>query len=302
MNEKASITSLMSAYGRAFHAKTSEAPVFNDTAAERLFYDGEYEKMSGYILSGMDFFAPEKKGTFENESEALLYLVNTQIAPTPLARAVFCEESLKTAVLTGTEQYVILGAGMDTFALRERWFTEKYKVFEADHPLTQADKISRIRNGGFDMPENLIFVPIDFGKDSLKEKLLRSGFDRRKKTFFSWLGVSYYLSAEEIGKMLDDIAYLSSDGSTLVFDCADEGLFTSGKRRVKNMISLAAAGGEPMKTCFSYVDLESLLEKYGFLIYELLTDDEINRRYFANRTDGLCAFEDIMFITAVIKK
>ena len=93
---------------------------------------------------------------------------------------------------------------------------------------------------------------------------------------------------------------MASDGSTLLFDYADENLFTSEIKRVRNMISMAAAGGEPMKSCFSYSDLERLLEKYNFLIYELLYTEDIERKYFYNKKDP--AFEHICYTQAVRKK
>ena len=113
-------------------------------------------------------------------------LVNVHIAPSPLCRAAYTEKSLKTAVLTGTKQYVILGAGMDTFAFREPEFLAKYRVFEVDHPLTQADKLERITHAGWTIPDNLTFVPMDFTKDSLAERLIAAGFDPSAKSFFSW--------------------------------------------------------------------------------------------------------------------
>lgn len=301
MNNKASITALMSSFGRAFHAENEKNPIFADTKAKELMTDEEYQSIGSYILGGIDFFAPEKKGTFASDKEALSYLVNTQIAPTPLARARFCEDSLKTAMHTGTEQYVILGAGMDTFAFREPDFMRKYKVFEVDHPLTQADKKERIKMASLEIPDNLSYVPVDFSTDNLNEKLLMAGFDPSKKTFFSWLGVSYYLSLEQIEKMLDSVADLSAEGSSLVFDYADENLFRSDIKRVQNMIAMAAAGGEPMKTCFSYEQLEKLLEKHQFLIYERLTTEDIQENYFKGREDGLTAFEHISYVNAVIK-
>lgn len=301
MNNKASITALMSAFGRAFHAENEKNPIFADTKAKELMTDEEYQSIGSYILGGIDFFAPEKKGTFTSDKEALRYLVNTQIAPTPLARARFCEDSLKTAMRTGTEQYVILGAGMDTFVFREPDFMRKYKVFEVDHPLTQTDKKERIKMAALEIPDNLCYVPVDFSTDNLNEKLLMAGYNPSKKTFFSWLGVSYYLSLEQIEKMLDSVADLSAEGSSLVFDYAGENLFRSDIKRVQNMIAMAAAGGEPMKTCFSYEQLEKLLEKHQFLIYELLTTEDIQENYFKEREDGLTAFEQISYVNAVIK-
>ena len=297
----ASLTALMSAFGRAFHQQTAAKPIFADTLAKGLMTQEEYSAMAGYILGGIDFLAPEKKGSFAGMDEALAYLVNTQIAPTPIARARFCEDSLRAAVQTGTQQIVLLGAGLDTLAFRAPELVGRCNVFEVDHPATQADKLERVRRAGWVMPENLRFAAVDFAKDDLGKALLDAGFEPGKKTFFSWLGVSYYLAEEEIGRMLDSVAALSAQGSTLLFDFADEGLFESKVRRVQNMLAMAAAGGEPMKSCFSYEALERLLERHGFLIYELLTPQEIQARYFAGRTDGLSAFEHIGYATAVYR-
>ena len=144
MENKASITALMSAFGRAWHTEHEENPIFADYKAKALLTDEEYKTMSTYIHSGIDFFAPEKKGAFKDDTETMRYLINTHIAPTPLCRSAYCEAALKTAMRTGTEQHVILGAGLDTFAFREPEFMKKYMVYELDHPKTQADKQLRI--------------------------------------------------------------------------------------------------------------------------------------------------------------
>lgn len=301
MNDKSSITALMSAFGRAFHAENEQNPIFADTMARRLLTDEEYNSIGNYILQGIDFFAPDKKGKFKSEKDELRFLVNAQIAPTPLARSKFCEDGLKMAMQTGTTQYVILGAGLDTFAFREPDFIKKYKVFEVDHPQTQLDKINRVKRAKLEIPENLFYVPVDFSKDDLKSRLIDASFDPTQKTFFSWLGVSYYLTEEEIEKTLDAIAFLSAEGSSLVFDYADENLFLSGVKRVQNMIAMAKAGGEEMKSCFSYAKLEKLLEKHGFLIYELMTEQDIQVKYFSGRVEDETAFEHINYVTAVHK-
>lgn len=299
MNEKASLTALMSAFGRAYYSEEGD-PVYKDSAAKKLFTAEEYAKTGEYIAVGLEFFAPEKKGCFISEKEILHYLVNTQIAPNPVARASFCADCLKTALLTGTKQYVMLGAGFDTFAFENAQLLKKCRVFEVDHPKTQEDKIARIERAGLNARFSPIFVPVDFAKDDLKDRLLKAGFNPKEKSFFSLLGVSYYLSLSEFEKTLAAIAGVAADGCSLVFDCADENLFSSKVRRVKNMLAMAAAGGEPMKTCFSYAELEKTLEKYGFLIYEYLTPDDIQKRYFVG-TD-ITAFEHINLINAAYKQ
>ncbi len=301
MNNKASITALMSSFGRAFHAENEEHPVFADHLAKGLMTEDEYAAVQGYILGGAQFFEPEINTADLQPKELLRRLVNVHIAPSPLCRAAYTEQALKTAVLTGTKQYVMLGAGMDTFAFREKEFLSKYKVFEVDHPLTQADKKERIARAGWTVPDNLAFVPVDFTKDDVTEHLVAAGFDPSVKTFFSWLGVTYYLSAESIEAMLSALSGLCADGSTLVFDYPDENFFDAPEKRVQNTIMMAKAGGEPMQSAFSYSELEKLLEKHGFLIYELLTPDDIQRDIIDKVGANLKAFEHVNYCLAVRK-
>lgn len=301
MENKSSITALMSSFGRAFHAENEKAPVFGDTLAKELMTEEEYEAVQGYVLGGVKFFEPEIDASKQTPKDLLRKFVNVHIAPSPLCRAAYTEQALKTAVLTGTTQYVILGAGLDTFAFREKAFLKKYKVFEVDHPATQADKKHRIARAEWEVPENLSFVPVDFAQDDLAECLRAGGFDTSAKSFYSWLGVTYYLTAEAIDKMLSELAGLCAEGSTLVFDYPDETFFTAAERRVQNTIMMAKAGGEPMQSSFSYAELEKLLEKYGFLIYELLTPEEIQKQIIDKAGAELKAFEHVNYCLAVKK-
>ena len=290
----------MSAFGRAYHTQNVKNPIFADTKVRELMTDEEYSMIANYILSGLDFFAPDKKDGFANNEETLKYLVNTQIAPTPLARAAFCEDALKASAQTGTEQYVILGAGLDTFAFREQEFIKRYEVFELDHPLTQKDKKERIKRAGWILPDKLHFVPIDFTKDNIGDKLIDAGFKPEKKTFFSWLGVCMYLEQSAIEKVLQNLSTLAADGSDLIFDYADDGLFHAEERRVQNMIAMAKAGGEEMKSSFDQMSLELMLSTHHFLTYEHLSRREIQSRFFSGRNDWLSAFEHINYVHAVL--
>ena len=302
MNNKASITALMSSFGRAFHAENEDHPVFADLFAKNLMTAEEYTAVQGYILGGAQFFEPEIDPAALQPKELLRRLVNVHIAPSPLCRAAYTERALKTAVLAGTKQYVMLGAGMDTFAFRETEFLSKYRVFEVDHPLTQADKLERIARAGWTIPDDLAFVAVDFTKDSLTERLIAAGFDPSAKSFFSWLGVTYYLSAEAIDTTLSALSSLCADGSSLVFDYPDEDFFAAPEKRVQNTIMMAKAGGEPMRSSFSYSELETLLEKHGFLIYELLTPENIQRDIIDKAGADMKAFEHVNYCLAVRKK
>ena len=301
MNSQVSVTALMSSFGRAFHAENEEHPVFKDFLAKDLMTAEEYAAVQRYILGGAQFFEPETASANLAPKELLRRLINTHIAPSPLCRAAYTEQTLKTAVLTGTKQYGILGAGLDTFSFRETEFLSKYKVFEVDRPLTQANKRARIARARWAVPKNLTFVPVDFTKDSLTERLLACGFDPAAKTFFSWLGVTYYLSEKAIDTTLGALSELCTNGSTLVFDYPDENFFTAPERRVQNTLMMAKAGGEPMQSAFSYPVLEKLLEKHGFLIYELSTPDDIQRNIIDKAGADMKAFEHVNYCLAVKK-
>lgn len=301
MNNKASIPALMSSFGRAFHAENEEHPVFADYLAKGLMTEEEYAAVGSYIIGGARFFEPETDPEKQEPRELLRRLVNVHIAPSPLCRAAYTEQALKAAALTGTGQYVILGAGLDTFAFREKEFSSKHRVFEVDRPPTQADKKERIARAGWTIPANLTFVPVDFAKDSLTERLIACGFDPSAKSFFSWLGVTYYLSEEAIGKTLAELSSLCADGSELVFDYPDESFFDAAERRVQNTIMMAKAGGEPIQSSFSYSELEWLLKKYGFMIYELLTPGDIQRDIIGRAGAEMKAFEHVNYCLAVRK-
>lgn len=301
MNSQASITALMSSFGRAFHTENEVHPVFVDPLAKELMTADEYEAVQGYILNGAHFFEPDLDTSGLTDKEIVRLLVNKHIAPSPLCRAAYTESLLKNIAQTGISQYVILGAGMDTFAFREKEFVSGHRVYEVDHPLTQKDKQARIARAGWRTPENLTFVPDDFAKDRLSERLVTSGFDKRNETLFSWLGVTYYLSAEEIDKTLSEIADLSAEGSALVFDCPDEGFFSASEKRVQNTIMMAKAGGEPMQSAFSYAELEKLLGRHGFRIYDWLAPCNIQTRIIESAGANLKAFEHVNYCLAVRK-
>ncbi|MGN1402069.1 MAG: class I SAM-dependent methyltransferase [Bacillus sp. (in: firmicutes)] len=300
-NNESSMTALISSFSRAYHEENDDPKIFSDNLAKQLMTAGEYEQISRYMAGGIDFFSPDKKEAFSTPAETLRWVVHTQLAPTPLARARFSEDALANAIQVGASQYVILGAGMDTFAYRNPDVLEHFHVFEVDHPATQAFKKQRVEQAGWGISDNLHYVPIDFSAGDLVAGLMKAGLDQHKLTFFSWLGVSYYLTKERFAALLKAISGIVPRGSSIVFDYADEFLFSSDVKRVQNMIAMAKASGEPMKSSFSYPELEKMLEDSGWLIYEHLTSDEIEERFFSGRNDYLHAFEHINYCLAVTR-
>jgi methyltransferase (TIGR00027 family) len=254
------------------------------------------------MAKGIKFFNTDHAELYSDQESALKWVIQTQIAPTLLARSRYAEDMLENAIQLGVEQYVILGAGLDTFAFRKPELLKKMKVFEIDHPATQALKLSRIKSLDWEMSSSLNFISVDFSKDDLAETILKSEYDPSKLTFFSWLGVTYYLTQEEILNTFKSIASISPKGSSIVFDYPDRDIFDPDKttKRVQKMVEIARNIGEPMKTGYKYSEIELKLEKANFLIYEYLTPTDIEDKYFKWRIDSYHAVENINYVLAVV--
>lgn len=301
---KSSLTSLIAAFGRAYHSKFDHPKIFDDFIANDLLSNEEFQAISNNMIEGMSFFNKDlAEELSDNKEEMLKWITQVQLSPTPLARAAYCESVLLNELSLGVSQYVILGAGLDTFALRHRELESKINIFEIDHPSTQQYKIEKLHQLDDSIPNNVQYVPIDFTEKFSNEALINAGFHNRK-TFYSLLGVSYYLSKSDTMNLLQHLFNHLPPGSSIVFDYADETLFTEkGKaNRVTNMVKMAAASGEPMVSCYTFSELENMLQKAGLLIYEHLSPEMIQQKYFASRKDYLSAFETIHYIHAVKQK
>lgn len=298
---ESSITSLISAFARAYHSEHDTPLIFDDFLAKQLITPEEQGMIRANMTQGIAFFNKEIAERYADDpDETLKWIVHVQLAPITLSRAAYCEQCLMNEVRLGARQYVILGAGLDTFAFRHPELQELLHIYEADHPATQQSKLDRLGRAGLDVPSHLHPVPMDFIHEPAIRKLTDAGFGQLK-TFFSLLGVSYYLSKEVNARLLRELFADLPVGSSIVFDYADERTFsTQGlSGRVEKMVQMAAMGGEPMQSCYTYAEMESLLADAGLLVYEHLSPEDIQRRYFEGRSDRLAAFETIHFIHAV---
>ncbi len=204
------------------------------------------------------------------------------------ARSRLAEDELALAVARGVSQYVILGAGLDTFAWRNPHPPGSLAVFEVDHPASQAFKRQRLAEAGLAPPPDLAFAPVDFLKVSLAEGLRRAGHDQGRASFFSWLGVTPYLTPEAVMDTLRFIA-VSPAGGGVVFDFAvsPSRLDAPGRAAYQALAARAEAGGEPWLAHFEPAALAVELRAMGFAEVTRLGRAEINARYFAGRADGL---------------
>jgi methyltransferase (TIGR00027 family) len=203
------------------------------------------------------------------------------------ARSRYAEDELARAVEVGVTQYVILGAGLDTFAYRNPH--PGLRVFEIDHPATQAWKREQLQETEIPIPLSLTFVPVDFEHQTLADALARSGLSAKAPAFFSWLGVTPYLTREACMTTLSVIAKMPA-GSGVVFDFAiAPALLNAGQRQALAALSKrVAAAGEPFQLFFDPAKLQAELKSLGFHCTEFLQGAQINARYFKDRADGLC--------------
>lgn len=205
-----------------------------------------------------------------------------------VARSRLAEDALADAVSRGVHQYVILGAGLDTFAYRNPHPASSLKVFEVDHPRTQAWKRGQLSSAAIAVPESLNFVPVDFETQTLADGLRGAGFRADEPSFFSWLGVSMYLTREAVLSTLGYVATLPR-GSGMVFDYAVSHRTLDFLRRLaaRALMRRAAAISEPWKTFFDPDELAGELRALGFGHIHDLGPDQLNARFFSDRTDQL---------------
>jgi len=202
------------------------------------------------------------------------------------ARSRFAEDELARAVGQGVKQYVVLGAGLDTFAYRNPH--AGLRVFEVDHPDTQTWKRDQLQAADIEIPASLTFVPIDFERQTLADGLAQSGFNLNAAAVFSWLGVTPYLTRAACLTTLSFIAKMPA-GSGVVFDFAvDPVLLNAGQRQALDALSQRVARyGEPFRLFFDPGKLQDELKGMGFHRTEFLQGKELNARYFKDRKDGL---------------
>lgn len=305
--EQKSLTALISVFSRVYHFRNNKVRIFSDSFGQKLISKEEYQQISNSMVQGINFFNPNFNGTNE---EALRWIVDNQLSPTPLGRAAYTEKMLENAAkVSAAKQYLIFASGYDTFAYRQPEYAKSLQIFEIDHPLTLEDKKMRVNAILDDKIENLHYIPADFTQDNWQDNILSCpAFDKEKHSFCSLMGICYYLSKEDFTKMINKISQLVPEGSSIVFDYQDQYTYTEkASERMKKQLLLAGGAGEKMLGAYSYQEMEELLANCGFLIYEHLEPKEITEHFFkeynnANPKNQMSAFENVNYCFAVKKK
>ena len=236
----------------------------------------------------LPLLGPTAEAALRNDPFALNDPISRGLRAALVARSRFVEDELSRCVAEGARQYVVLGAGLDTFAYRSPYSESQLRVFEVDHAGTQRWKQQLLSEADIGVQPSVAFVPVDFERDDLGEALARAGFRAGQPTCVSWMGVTTYLTADAVLRTLGTLDRLAA-GSCVCFDYrAPAALLGPVDRVIDEVIGRQAAeAGEPWLSTFDPAQLQRQLLALGFGSAVSVTPDDLNARYFARRKDGL---------------
>ncbi len=277
-------TALVTAFIRAQHQRDAAPRVLEDPFAERLLTAGESKAIAArWVQEG------QALGLEGMEPREIVRRVLRAAKPGAfvLARARYTEDRLALAMARGVDQYVLVGAGLDSFAFRRAELRERLRVFELDHPQSQAAKRARIAAAGLAEPGNLHFGAVDFEHENVATALRRLPFDADRPAVFAWLGVTMYLTRAAIDETWRALRTVAAPGSELVFDFVHPDAFAdTAPAGVRRMRERTRAIGEAMVTGLDPGHLDADLAATGWTLVERVDGDEIRRRWFASPDDG----------------
>ena len=201
----------------------------------------------------------------------------------------YAEDQLAAAVASGTAQYVILGAGLDLFAYRCPDALRGLQIFEVDHPSSQAWKRARLAELGIEAPSTLRYISIDFERETLPARLDAGGVDRKANAFFSWLGVTQYLTRDAVLKALREIVSATVPGSEIVATFVVPGsiLNRAESELLAAVSERAASVGERWLSLLEPREMIALMEQAGFVDVCCFGPEDAARTYLGGRRDGL---------------
>jgi methyltransferase (TIGR00027 family) len=278
-----SATAIMAAMARAAHLLWDDDPkVFQDPLA--LGLSGVENEAALHAT-----FAAIRAEIARRSTPEIAQALDRYARAIAMLRQRYTEDELDKALERGVGQYVILGAGLDSFAYRRADLASVLRVFEVDHPATQQWKRARLRELQLPLPNSLTFVPLDFERETLAEGLRAGGHRPELPTFVSWLGVTMYLTEEAVFETLQYVASLAP-GSEIVFQYVlPESLLEEESRRLLAVLkTFAATQGEPFLSAFEPTDLSARVKALSFGQVWDFGPEEANARYFVGRKDGLC--------------
>ena len=262
-------TALTAAAARAAHLIVDDEPrIFTDPLAARLLGDRADELIGYHTLHG---------------THPVLSGARVQVA----CRSRYAQDALARAAAAGVAQYVILGAGLDSFAYRGG-LAGRVRVFEVDHPASQEAKRAALAGAGIPVPGNVTLVPADLAADSLKPCLAAAGFDALAPAVFGWLGVTMYLTADAVAETMTAVAGCAP-GSELIADyLLPEGARDEAGALYGRLVAQASAErGEPWRSCFAPEEIAELARKSGLGAARSVRQRETIPAHLWQRTDSL---------------
>ncbi len=271
--------------GRATHTLLDEDPVLEDTWAIELL--GEASR------------AQARDPELQKRNREATGFDTRLILAVGVGSLRYAEDEVDRCMARGVDQYVIMGAGFDTFALRRADAVGRLRVFEVDFPDVQRLKRDRIAAATKEPAQQPVFVPVDFESMSITQALAESPFDPSKPSVWSWMNTIPYLTNEATEATLVEVAKLMAPGSRLVLNYSGEVPLSQHQiDYLATLGNMTREGGEPMKSRWKPEDFESMLRRCGFETLEHATERDLNERYFADRTDGMYPAMPARLITA----
>jgi methyltransferase (TIGR00027 family) len=227
-------------------------------------------------------------------SDAMIARLRAELSEQALAefarwvavRARVAEDLAERAAAAGVAQYVILGAGLDSFAYRRGDLLDRLRVFEVDHPASQEWKQARLRELAIGIPPNLVFAPVDFEHQGLRAALHAAGFDFGAPAIFSWIGVTMYLTLDAIRSTLATVVCCPAGTQIAVtYNLPRTALTGSALQTAKTVGRLTEEMGEPIVARFTPAEFEHLLREVGFSDVAHIGPNEARTTYFADRPE-----------------
>jgi methyltransferase (TIGR00027 family) len=246
---------------------------------KRLCYDPYVRKfVNGWLYSTLAFFI--RTGYAERRGPGVGEFL--------MARERYIDDILQEFIEKGLQQLVILGAGYDSRAYRFDKLKEEVNVFEVDHPATQTKKIAKVRRIFGMLPKYVTFVPVDFNKQTLDERLPESGYEARLKTLFIWQGVTMYLSNEAVDETLKFVVHHSAPGSAMAFDYIYRKVLDGVQRHgeIHNMRRYRFMTGEGLTFGIEEGGIKTFLKDRGFRDVRDMNTEGLKQAFFTGGNAG----------------
>jgi methyltransferase (TIGR00027 family) len=296
-------TSIVTAFARAYHARHDQPVIFDDVSGGELLTPEQLILLEELLISGYRAMQSGSMNSHTSREQMIAEMVRSHL-PTSLfiARARYTEECLFQLIERGCDQYVILGAGLDTFVFRHPAIAQRIHVYEVDHPATQQFKLSRIKALGWSIPATVRYVQLDFELSQLMDALILSAFEPGRPALFSWSGGTYYLAQTKFQEVLTNIAGQATGNSTIIFDFLEDIALTEQCQSVGIMMlrELAASVGEPLLSAHAPPQLANTLRHCGWVLTEMLGPQQIQSRYLAVPSSGYRAYEHCFLARAEV--